>query len=278
MSALGGTQCIGYFLLTQVHKAMCSDRCVSCGIFGAFLSLLTCERCCYECLNKNRFHWVTRPNLARKCFGLSEEQTKHLRVLRCPAGSYRARPGGELRRYPSMFFDNVQPQVMDLVSVQSAKLIALDIHGSITNMPDWKRLCTPGAMSAKGLSENNENDYLRWIQQTPVRAVDKHPKKSLQEYYIPYDLFSGMASVPFPTLASGRLDSGTLCLGCKKLSEEWFELSSGELKTALGGLACDTDKAEDLCMELRNRAWTRKEFAEHLKTCYGIKQLLDWIK
>ena len=262
MSALSGTRCISYFSLTQVHEAMCSEKCVSCGIFGAFLSFLTCERCCYECLTKNRSHWVTQPDLARKCFGLNEEQTKHLRIL----------------RFPSLFPENDNPQSIDLVSVLSAKLVALDVHDSITTMPDWQSLCTPRAMSARTGSENNENNYLRWIQQTPVHTTDKQSKGFQAEYYIPDDLFSGMAYVPFPTLAHGHLDSGTLCLGCKWLSLGWSEMDSGELKTVLGGLACDTDKAEDMCMELRNRAWTREEFPEHLKTCYGIKRLLAWRK
>ena len=107
-----------------------------------------------------------------------------------------------------------------------------------------------------------------------VYAFDKHPKNSREEYYIPNDLLSGMASVPFPTLASGHLDSGTLCFGCKWLSREWFDMDSEELKTALGGFVRDTNEVEDICMELRNRAWIREKFSEHLETCYGTKQMV----
>ena len=88
MTALGRTGSSRYHTLQALHATLCSERCASCGFFGAFLFLLTCERCCYGCLSRNQSLWVTSPAVARKCFDLRPCQIKSLPLLRSLPGTY----------------------------------------------------------------------------------------------------------------------------------------------------------------------------------------------
>jgi hypothetical protein len=62
----------------QLHTELCSQECVTCGRFGAFLYLLTCSRVCYVCLVENPRFLPLTPKHARIAFGLSSYETGKL--------------------------------------------------------------------------------------------------------------------------------------------------------------------------------------------------------
>jgi hypothetical protein len=54
IKALGQTGLIRYHTAAMLQATLFSKSCISCGEYGAFLFLPTCERCCYECLLWNQ--------------------------------------------------------------------------------------------------------------------------------------------------------------------------------------------------------------------------------
>jgi hypothetical protein len=51
---LGRVDFINVHSIGILYRALLSEICISCREYGAFLFLPTCERCCYECLFRNR--------------------------------------------------------------------------------------------------------------------------------------------------------------------------------------------------------------------------------
>ena len=50
LAALGKTRMIRHHIAANIHLVLLSEDCYSCRRYAAFLSLLTCERCCYYCI------------------------------------------------------------------------------------------------------------------------------------------------------------------------------------------------------------------------------------
>jgi hypothetical protein len=71
LAALGHTRLITLHSANVLYRTLLSEQCISCGEYGAFLFIPTCERCCYECLCSNQSLWVIPTTLARKCFGFT---------------------------------------------------------------------------------------------------------------------------------------------------------------------------------------------------------------
>jgi hypothetical protein len=88
LNALGKTGLISVHSPTMLHAALHSENCVSCGEYGAFLFLPTCERVCYECLQRNASFWVVSTRQARKYFNLTERQLKSEPYMRNIPGYY----------------------------------------------------------------------------------------------------------------------------------------------------------------------------------------------
>jgi hypothetical protein len=72
----------------QLHTELCSQECVTCGRFGAFLYLLTCSRVCYVCLVEDQRFLPLTPKHARVSFGLSSYETDKLLTAITIPGTY----------------------------------------------------------------------------------------------------------------------------------------------------------------------------------------------
>ncbi|KAH7333252.1 hypothetical protein BKA65DRAFT_459953 [Rhexocercosporidium sp. MPI-PUGE-AT-0058] len=72
----------------QLHTELCSQECVTCGRFGAFLYLLTCSRVCYVCLVEDPRFLPLTPKHARRAFGLSSYETGKLLTATTLPGIY----------------------------------------------------------------------------------------------------------------------------------------------------------------------------------------------
>ena len=85
---LSRTRVITLHSTAALYVTLRSDRCVSCGKYGAFLLLLSCERCCRACLSHNQSLWMITRSFARDCFQLTKEEVKTLPTMRSIPGSY----------------------------------------------------------------------------------------------------------------------------------------------------------------------------------------------
>lgn len=88
LAAIGRTGAITLHSVATIYSVLQSEECISCTGYGAFLFLLTCERCCWECLHRNQSLWVIPRALAGRCFALSQSQLSRLSAIRSVPGVY----------------------------------------------------------------------------------------------------------------------------------------------------------------------------------------------
>jgi hypothetical protein len=74
---LSRTKVIRVHSAAVLYAALCVDRCASCGNYGAFLFLLSAERCCFACLSINQSLCMIPLALARASFDLSTQESKN---------------------------------------------------------------------------------------------------------------------------------------------------------------------------------------------------------
>lgn len=86
--ALGMTELLHVHSLQALHSVLTSDPCVSCGDFGPFLFLPTCERCCYWCLKEHRSLWLITTAQAKKIFSLRVKHLREVPVIHTVPGKY----------------------------------------------------------------------------------------------------------------------------------------------------------------------------------------------
>ena len=111
--ALSQSKLITFHAVATIHAALISDKCVSCQRYGYFLFLPTCERCCYECLGKERSLRVITVQKAEVCFGIPEKDLCQIPMMFNIPTSYQA-----------------GKKVVSLVSLKHAEKLGLSIHGS----------------------------------------------------------------------------------------------------------------------------------------------------
>ncbi|KAF2672276.1 hypothetical protein BT63DRAFT_192783 [Microthyrium microscopicum] len=114
--------------LSTLHAALTSTLCISCGHYGAFLLLVTAQRCCSICLEKNASLWLLTTNEAHKIFALAPDDVKKLPAMQ------HVVPG---HSFPEPYYLDT-PKRYVLTSVRAAKELAIKVHGSEAGMETVK--------------------------------------------------------------------------------------------------------------------------------------------
>jgi hypothetical protein len=252
--ALGHTRLISLHSANVLYGILLLEQCVSCGDYGAFLFLPTCERCCYECLHSNQSLWVIPPSLARKCFGLTLSQSKRLPIMRSIPGVYFV--GHRISRRWQL----------QLTSVKAAKELGIMIHGSTENMAE-----TLAARRSGGITEK-ESYTFRWLQAAPLQPPHQDLSRLPTEGNVPNDDYCGMASIPFPSLLQNNtLQNGLWCRGCDRTFERYrFRKLAPNVVSDLVSPGCDAFR---IFLGMHRRARSNAGFLEHITHCYGAYEL-----
>jgi hypothetical protein len=197
LTALSQTGLIGVHYPNNLRAVLLSQDCVSCGEYGAYLFLPACQRCCCGCLRSNQSLWVIPTTLAAKCFDIPPRHLNRLSIMESIPGVY------------SVGHSTSRMQRIRLTSVKSAKELSIEIHGST-------EILARALIAKRRKIAPRQFFTFRWLQDAPLSP-------SLQDLsalsiYLPKDEFCGMASIPFPSLATNNtLERGLWCLGCKRI-------------------------------------------------------------
>lgn len=145
----------------------------------ARLFLLSCERCCFQCLASRPALWVVPRAQAGKCFNLSARQMKDLATARSIPGKY----------FVTTLISRSRTQL--LVSVRAAKELAIKLHGS--QMTDylqtrWQRL------------SSKEHASFRMLQRAQLHFSRHDPVSLPEESNSVNDMYNGMGTTWFPYL------------------------------------------------------------------------------
>jgi hypothetical protein len=108
----------------QLHTNLCSQECIACGRFGAFLYLLTCSRVCYVCLVEDPRFLPLTPKHARVAFGLSSNEISKLNTAITLPGKYS-------------HSSKIWQTRISLVDRTSSHLAGIRLHKSVEQMEEY---------------------------------------------------------------------------------------------------------------------------------------------
>lgn len=226
--------------------------CATCPQYGPFLFLPTCDRCCWQCLRTVAVRRVFPRKEAMKFFALEKHHVEKLTTIHVIPGNY------DLSARPA-------PDNCKLVAVKEARDLALAVHGSweaLAEFVEAKYSC--GKHAYKGYF------YLHNWLATP----GQDPLLTPSDGRIPADDFSGVASIPFPSLSqSGELDNGLWCLGCHFMATAYIRMRLPS--NVLNAVVPEDCSPIRVLLGLDRRARSKEGFLHHIKVCPGVP-LFEW--
>jgi hypothetical protein len=185
--------------------------------------------------------------VAARCFSLTSAELDQLPTLLSVPGEYCV--GHE----PKLHVDRQK-----LVSVQATKKLAISIHGSEAEI---SRLATKiPRISQKRLSQYK---HYHGAQLDPPKIESSAQPAGKLDATAVHDPFPGMGSISFPVVAYHGVEDGLWCKGCDELLQthamRFFPTHSEPVPMWT------------LFMSMRRRSYSRAQFLNHIKTCYGIQ-------
>lgn len=248
LTALSRTRLITFHSAATLHAALRSEECVSCQKYAPFLLLPTCERCCYDCLLRERSLRVITIQMAKTCFGVSATDLSQIPNMLSIRPKYLLTTDVDN--------ENMDRYRVSLVSVKQAKQLGISIHKSEEAMERVSILKKAGDLSLPELC------LARWLAGSTYDYEDQNSSLFMRIYGVPPDDFCGVASISFPSLRpNAELEHGLWCYGCKINSQNYSS----------------TIDTERVLYRMVSRARSRSEFLEHTKDCKGTGRLLGWM-
>lgn len=237
-----------------LRRSLYSDSCVCCGNFGAFLFLIACERCCFECLSNKQAVWAMPRAAAAQCFGIPAKDLKALPAARSVPGTY----------YVKYTIGRSRPQL--LVSVRAAKELALTLHGGT------EASLAAHLQSRPPSTRPSRDQYWFAHLQRAQLTFEKHDPRLV--FDLPdstNDSCNGMASILFPVLRRpGNVeDHGSWCRGCAWVFREYHTLADD----VSASLVPPPHHPSTYCYGMALREWSDEGFMTHARSCYGLQHL-----
>lgn len=255
LNALGKTRLISAHSSALLHAALRSAQCLSCGQYGAFLFLPTCERICRLCLIRNHSFWMIPETKAKKCFDLAQRHLNKIPVMYSIPDMYNVGHYSSCGRRRRLY------------DVKSVKKLAIKTHGSETKLKEL----VPALPSLSFGDEVDEYHLFNAILNAPLEPYQSDPLTILKEKGA-WDDWCGMASIHFPSLPSqDSLESGLWCVGCEHLHSNYSKLDS----TTISRLVPADVEPRDYFNGMKYRARSKADFLEHVQNCHGVEMLIS---
>ncbi|KAI0414451.1 hypothetical protein F5X98DRAFT_389973 [Xylaria grammica] len=262
---LGQVNLIGLHSTMDLHAALRAEYCTACARFGAFIFLLTCERCCWHCISYNPVFRVAPRSEVGDYFGLSEQHVQRLPSLDFGPSLYHCLP--QLYYYPWCLNRIPEP----LVSIKAARDLGLMVHGSTEKLNQaMARRCRSPSRLIVG----------QFFQRVPTVSQSRDPLFLLNETNVPENDLLAVGSIPFPSLSrSGRVENGLCCRGCHH--NNILYTMKRVLLDKLGPLLppdCPPPMVPRVLESMRTRARRRESFLDHVKHCYSAQEVISQLE
>lgn len=244
---LGKTRLTKTYTVDSLYQVLTSASCVSCGQPGAFICLVTCERACLNCLNRNMRFWVLTPAEARKAYVLRVQDVDTLPTLWTVQ---------QPRRYPKVRRQKV-------VNERHAARLALARHGedgdSGENGRCWKTVA-------------RDDELVDWTTKGWEFMTNDTRPVACKKW--------GLQFMRMPYLKGGtRLEPIVWCEGCAARysngNEEHIHhgLAYNNWRNMRAGLTVQGAKELEAKEKVSLREWTLTELLGHLEVCEGVPLL-----
>ncbi|KAF6231383.1 hypothetical protein HO173_010343 [Letharia columbiana] len=205
LRALISTHTAQYFTANDVFDALLAHECFLCGRFGAFLYLLECRRCCWDCLISVEDLLPICKASAQTLYRFDAQTMDEMPTVLTIPGSYGLRHKQSTHRQPK------GEKRVAMVAYGAARKAGLNVQmgKKLTDHYEKAKLETRVALRGP-------------VAQDPMRDMD-----CMNYDHAGYKAGFGlepqrfMAAVRFPTLITGtdKIEWGFSCLGCLERAE-----------------------------------------------------------
>ncbi|CAF9935144.1 hypothetical protein IMSHALPRED_010123 [Imshaugia aleurites] len=209
LRALLSTRAAQYFTAYDLYNALRAQDCFLCGRFGAFLYLLECQRCCWQCLTSSKNLLPITQASAQSLYRFDAQTLAKIPAALNIPGSY----GPKHRRiFPRSGNGGVRVALVAYGAVKNA-LGTWQGREAMTEVYEKAKLETRIAFRGP-VSE----DFMR-----DMDCMNRDPAGYRAGYGLEPQRF--MATVRFPTLMAGAdaVEWGVSCLGCLEKAEDGDE-------------------------------------------------------
>lgn len=201
LRALLSTHTAQYFTVIDLYNALRAQDCFLCGRFGAFLYLLKCRRCCWQCLSSVQDLLPISQASAKLLYRFDEQTMARIPMMLNIPGSYSLKQSRSSR--PKLK-GGVR---VALVAYGAAKKACAESRVREALTDDYEKAKLETRIAFRGpLSQ----DYMR-----DMDCMNYDPAGYNAGYGLEPQRF--MAAVRFPTLITGTdatVEWGVSCLGC----------------------------------------------------------------
>ncbi|SPJ81547.1 uncharacterized protein FTOL_08952 [Fusarium torulosum] len=217
------------FTITWLRQVLVSRECEFCGKFATFLYLITCQRCCFTCLQ------------------ISSE----LRILPIPV--------------PKEFARAVKITAEEIERVCEPRLCV--VYGKYSLEP-WPRVNRPKwlAQAKPAIEKLQSLDVSRKI---PKRVLDHLPEHQVRNEAVHHYCYRYMAATAFPSYDAnrGQIEHGVSCKGCQFRLEEYARATNNSSQPPWG--LNDRDRVystDEFMCHFRSCEHAQKVWADSLET------------
>lgn len=229
--------------IRQLSVTLHSDQCAYCKEYGAFIFIVTAERCCFLCLQENPSLQLISFTDAKEFFGLSKEQFHLLPSINIPYGWSPSR-------------------LIPVVSARMAKQLAISLY------PDG----VPTSYTPNYYLENSIywvpdghywETYIQNSSSDQVTAED--PLLLPSPMIVPTTLYTAFSFFHFPSLQSNRtVENGLWCKDCQDMVD-CFMTNVYRSCHALSPLVLQGREQIRFFRSMAGKARSRAGFLDHMK-------------
>ncbi len=269
---------ISYHALGTIHHTLISPTCSFCGDFGPYLFVLTFQRCCANCLERNpalrlikdgedcdTFFGVSRdeamklPSISMNNFSYCSEAFGHTFSCRCRGWERRERPPD------SRYF--LVSQVHEL---------GLSCHGTQEAMQFHTMRLYFGSYNLYQRQPSRAPPVYPLYVRDPTQKPDYNKNREERFFLNPLDGLAKYGATRLPVLNlhenEVEVEAGLLCVGCQIIYECWLEAE--EDHQAHHNIKFVGSWAKLKPLEMRaHKAWSKEGILAHIKECEGAKKL-----
>ena len=249
------TETIKLHSLDSLYTALHITACVSCGCYGPYLHIFSGERCCQTCFELNQSLWMISLQTAKECFGLTNQQSKALPVMRTIPGLYH------LYHPP-----RIHNKIVHLTSVRAAKELAIRINGPIDDTdinPPFNQFIMRYLKLALWM----------WYLKATLQPLSEEQHLSFVEALKPQDPYFGMGGVHFASVVNRRIELGWWCRTCQEVFQKFIHHKLEP--DVLARLVPEGRRAKRYLEVMASRAWSEAAIIEHAKRTHLYDMLDD---
>jgi hypothetical protein len=231
ISALVRTGVSSHFTVDHIFRSFTTPNCQVCGLFGAFLWIPECIRCCMPCVRESPELFPMTQSDAKAAFGLTKKTLANVPVMSSLPGTY------SLSETP-------QKKTRRLMSQKQARLAAVVAHGGEKGFMDFIN---------SGISQSKAAYERRLAARNQAReSFDS--KGNINHSIDDVKRFMATAHLPYFDTTTRTTQNGLSCRGCQLALEE------GSKQTLSSTQECVLNNR-------RNLTYTEDGFLEHFKEC-----------